>query len=315
MLFKDTSLLLFSGNANPVLAKEISKHLNISLSTIDVSKFSDGETRVKIGENVRGQDVFVIQPTCPPVNENLMELLIIIDALKRASARRITAVIPYFGYARQDRKDQPRVPITAKLVANLLTIAGAERLLTVDLHAEQIQGFFDIPVDNLYGVNAFLEYFKKNKIEDLVVVSPDVGGIKIARAYAKRFNVPLAVVDKRRIDDKKIEVMHIIGDVKDKNVLLVDDIIATAGSISEASEALKKAGAKDIYAAITHPILANPAIERIEKCPLKKLIVSDTIPISSDKSSDKIEVISIANLFGEAITRIHEAKSISILFH
>jgi ribose-phosphate pyrophosphokinase len=307
-------LTIFSGNANRKLAEDICESLNVSLGDSNVSSFRDGETRVKINQNVRGKDVFIVQTTCNPANENLMELLIMIDAVKRASAKRITAVLPYFGYARQDRKDQPRVPITAKLVANLLTRAGAHRVITIDLHAGQIQGFFDIPLDHLYAVSVFEEYFKKKKLEDLVIVSPDVGGIKMARAYAKRMGADLAIVDKRRIDDSSAEVMHIMGDVKGKNVVLVDDIIATAGSLAEAAAALKKNGAKDIYAAITHPVLCGPAIERLENSEIKELVVSDTIPLEADKKSKKIKQLSVAHLLGEAIRRIHNEESISALF-
>lgn len=307
-------LLVFSGNANPDLAGEICKYLKIKLGSALVGKFSEGEVRVRIDQDVRGKDVFLVQPTCPPVNDNFMELLIIIDALKRASARRITAVLPYYGYARQDRKDQPRVPITAKLVANLITTAGANRVLTIDMHAGQIQGFFDIPLDHLFAVNVFVDYFSKAKIKDLVIVSPDVGGIKMARAYAKRFNAALAIVDKRRIDDKKAEVMHILGEVKGKNVVIVDDMVATAGSLVEATAALKKAGAKDIYAAITHPILSGPAIDRIKKSDLKELVVANTIPIPKDRMIKKIRVLSIGDLLAEAIRRIHNEESVSSLF-
>ncbi len=307
-------LAVFAGNSNIKLAKDICRFLKVPLGDAMVSTFSEGEIRVKINENVRGKDVFVVQSTCPPTNDNLMELLIIIDALKRASASRITAVVPYYGYARQDRKDQPRVPITAKLIANLLTVAGSNRLLTVDLHAGQIQGFFDIPVDHLYAVNIFVEYFSKLEIKEAVVVSPDVGGIKMARAYSKRFKASLAIVDKRRKDDKNAEVMNILGEVKNKNVIIVDDLIATAGSIVEGSLALKDAGAKDIYAAVTHPVLSGPAIQRIEKSPIKSLVVTDTIPVDDHRTHPKIVVLSIAPLLGEAIKRIHNEESVSSLF-
>lgn len=308
-------LLIFSGNSNKKLALDICKNLKIGLGDASIDRFSDGEIRVKINSNVRGHDVFVIQSTSDPANENLMELLIMIDALKRASAQRITAVLPYFGYARQDRKDQPRVPITAKLVANLLTIAGADRILTIDLHAGQIQGFFDIPLDHLFAVKIFMDYRKKTKLKgELVVVSPDVGGIKTARAYAKRFNCGLAIVDKRRIDDKKAEVMHIMGNVKGKTAVIVDDMVATAGSLVEAVEAIKKAGALQVYAAITHPVLCDPAIERIRKSALKELIVTDTIPVGKEKSLSKIKVLSVAPLLAEAIKRIHNEESLSVLF-
>lgn len=311
---KLNNLAVFTGNASPRLAKEICGYLNIRLSKASVDRFSDGEIRVKIKENVRGQDVFVIQPISPPVNENVMELLIIIDALRRASADRITAVIPYFGYARQDRKDQPRVPITAKLIANLLTGAGTNRVLTIDLHTGQIQGFFDIPVDNLFAINVFVEYIKGLKLKNLGVVSPDVGGIKMARAYSKRLRAPLAIVDKRRINDKEIAVMHIMGEVKGRNVIIIDDMVTTASSLVEAMSALKNAGCKDIYAAVTHPVLVGPAIDRIKKSPLKKLLITDTVPLDKDKKTDKIKVLSIAPLLGEAIKRTHNGESISILF-
>ncbi|MFH1394749.1 MAG: ribose-phosphate pyrophosphokinase [Candidatus Omnitrophota bacterium] len=307
-------LMVFSGNANKKLTQNICDSLNVSPGEIDVSRFCDGETKVKIKQNVRGKDVFVVQSTCHPANENLMELLIMIDAMKRASARRITAVLPYFGYARQDRKDQPRVPITAKLAANLVARAGADRVLTIDLHAGQLQGFFDIPLDNLYAISIFEEYFKAKKLKDVVIVSPDVGGIKMARAYAKRFDAGLAIVDKRRISDVKAEVMHIMGDVNGKNVILVDDIVATAGSLTEAAAALKKNGAKDIYAAISHAVLCGPAKERIEGSDIKELVVTDTITINETKKIKNIVQLSVASLLGEAIRRIHNEESVSALF-
>ncbi len=305
---------VFTGSANPELAVGICNSLGVSLGEMKVSRFRDEETRIKINQNVRGKDIFVVQSTCSPANENLMELLIIIDALKRSSARRITAVLPYFGYARQDRKDQPRVPITAKLVANLLTRAGANRIITIDLHAGQVQGFFDIPLDHLYAVSVFGDYFKAKNLTDVVIVSPDVGGIKMARAYAKRFEAGLAIVDKRRKSDVEAEVMHLMGDVEGKNVILVDDIVATAGSLTEAAEALKANGAKDIYAAITHPVLCGPAMERLEKSKIKELVVTDTIPISDEKKHKKIKQLSVAPLLAEAIRRIHNEESISALF-
>ncbi len=308
-------LLIFTGNSNRKLAADICKHLKVKLGGASIDRFSDGEVRVKINENVRGHDVFVVQSTSDPANENIMELLIMIDALKRSSAQRITAVLPYFGYARQDRKDQPRVPITAKLVANLLTVAGADRVLTVDLHAGQIQGFFDIPLDHLFAVKIFADYRKRMKHkEDFVVVSPDVGGIKTARAYAKRFKCSLAIVDKRRINDKTAEVMHIMGDVKGKVAVIVDDMVATAGSLVEAVDAIKKAGALEVYAAITHAVLCGPAIERISKSRLKELVVTDTIPLGKDKMIGKIKVLSVASLLAEAIKRIHCEESLSVLF-
>ncbi len=306
---------IFTGNANPKLAKEICKYLKMPLGDALVTTFSEGEIRVKINENVRGKDVFIIQPTCYPVNNNLMELLILIDSLRRASAKRITAVLPYFGYARQDRKDQPRVPITAKLVANLITTAGVDRILTVDLHAGQIQGFFDIPMDHLYAVNIFVNHIKKIKIKDIVIVSPDVGGIKMARAYAKKFEAPLAIVDKRRISGEDTEAMNILGDIKGKNLIIVDDLVATASSLVEAASALKKQGGKDIYAAITHPVLSGPAIKRISDSVIKKLFVTNTIPVENGKKHKKIEVLSIAPLLAEAIKRIHNEESVSCLFN
>ena len=308
------NIAIFSGNRHPKLTEDICEKMGVTLGKSDISRFSDGEIRVKIWDNVRGKDVFVVQPTSYPANESIMELLIMIDALKRSSAKRITAVIPYFGYARQDRKDQPRVPITAKLVANLLARSGSDRVLTIDLHASQIQGFFDIPVDHLYAVNNFVEYFREKKIEDIVIVAPDVGGTKMARGYAKRFDAGLAIVDKRRISDVQAEVMHIMGDVEGKNVVMVDDIVATAGSLCEAAAALKRNGAKDIYAAITHPVLCGPAKERIEASVIKELVVSDSIPISEDKKIDKIVQLSVADLLGEAIKRIHGEETISALF-
>ncbi|MBU1037577.1 MAG: ribose-phosphate pyrophosphokinase [Candidatus Omnitrophica bacterium] len=308
-------LLIFSGNSNKDLALKICKFLKVDLGDASVDKFSDGEIRVKINENVRGHDVFVIQSTSCPSNDYLVELLIMIDALKRASAQRITAVLPYFGYARQDRKDQPRVPITAKLVANVLTVAGADRVLTVDLHAGQIQGFFDIPLDHLYAFTIFADYIKELELDkNLVIVSPDVGGIKTARAYAKKMHCDLAIVDKRRINDKQAEAMHIMGDVEGKNVVIIDDMVATAGSLVEAVAALKKAGALEVYASITHPVLCGEAIERLKNSQIKELVVTDTIPIPKENMIPRIKVLSVASLLGEAIMRIHNEKSISVLF-
>jgi len=264
---------------------------------------------------VRGKDVFVVQPTCPPSNDNLMELLIMIDALRRSSANRITAVIPYFGYARQDRKDQPRVPITAKLVANLLTVAGANRILTMDLHAGQIQGFFDIPVDHLFAVAVFIDYLSKLKLKNIVMVSPDVGGIKMARAYAKRMGADLAIIDKRRSSPEETEVMHILGEVEGKNAIIVDDLIATGSSLIEGVEALKKAKAKSIRAAISHGVLSHPALERLNKRKdLEELLITDSIPLENGKKHPWIKVLSVANLLGEAIKRIHNEESVSSLF-
>ncbi|MBA2124132.1 phosphoribosylpyrophosphate synthetase [bacterium Unc6] len=308
-------LAIFSGSSNHKLTEKICKYLDIQQGNVCITNFPDGETHIKVDEDVRGRDVFIVQSTCTPVNENLVELLIFFDTLKRASARRITAIMPYFGYTRQDRKDRPRVPITAKLVANLITIAGANRVLTVDLHAGQIQGFFDIPVDHLFAVNEFVEYFEKQRLKNPVVVSPDVGGIKMARAYAKRLKASLAVVDKQRVNDREIEVMNILGEVKDRDVVIVDDLVSTAGTLVEAADALKKAGSKTVYAAVTHPVLAGPAIERIRGSSIEKLVVTDTIPLAADKQIDKILVLSIAPLLGEAIRRIHKEESVSILFN
>jgi ribose-phosphate pyrophosphokinase len=308
-------LAIFTGTAHPELARSICRYLKVKLSDALVEKFSDGEVRVKINENVRGKDVFVIQPTYPAPNEHLMELLIMIDALKRASSQRITAVIPYFGYARQDRKDQPRVPITAKLVANLLTTAGSNRILTMDLHAGQIQGFFDIPMDHLFAVGIFIDYLSKLKLDDLVVVSPDVGGIKMARAYAKRLSASLAILDKRRISPEEAEIMHILGEVEGKNVVIVDDLIATGSSLIEAVQALKKAKAKSIRAAISHGVLSGPAVERLDKCKdLEELLITDSIALDNHKKHPRIKVLSIAELLGEAIRRIHHEESVSSLF-
>ncbi len=307
-------LAVVAGNANPALAKAICRRLRLPLTDSLVGRFSEGEIRVKINENVRGKDVFVVQPTCPPTNDNLMELLIMLDALRRASARRVTAVIPYYGYARQDRKDQPRVPITAKLVANLITTAGADRVLTMDLHAGQIQGFFDIPLDHLYAITVFEQYIRRKRLKSLVVVSPDVGGIKLARAYAKRFGAGLAIVDKRRTSPEATEVMHILGEVKGQTCFLVDDLIATGSSLVEAAEAIQQAGATAIYACVTHPILSGPAKSRIASSPLKELIVTDTIPLEAQKRHPKMTVLSVATLLSEAIERIHYEQSISSLF-
>ena len=308
------TVAIFTGNSNITLAKEIVKYLKMPLGKALVTTFSEGEIQVQIEENIRGKDVFIVQSTCTPPNKNLMELLILIDAARRASANRITAVLPYFGYARQDRKDQPRVPITAKLVANLLTNSGADRVLTIDLHAGQIQGFFDIPVDHLFAVTTFVDYFVSLKVKNLVVVSPDVGGIKMVRAYAKRLQSPMAVIDKRRISGEDTEVMNILGDIEGKNAIIVDDIVATAGSLVEAAAALKKQGAKDVYAAIAHPVLSGPALKRIASSAIKKLFVTNTIPVEDGKRHKKIKVLSIAPLLAEAIKRIHNEESVSCLF-
>ena len=310
------NIAIISGNANIPLAKSICKYIGVPLDRVLIGRFPDGEIRVQIEDNVRGKDVFIIQSICTSPNDYLMELLILIDAAKRASADRVTAVLPYYGYARQDRKDRPRVPISAKLVANLLETAGADRILTMDLHSGQIQGFFDIPFDHLYSINVLCPYFlrKKNKNRNLVVVSPDVGGIKMARAYAKRLDCQLAIVDKRRESDSKTQVMNIIGSVNDCDVVIVDDMVSTASSLVEAVAALKRAGAKDVYAAIVHPVLAGPAISRIRESSLKELVVTDTIPVSKEKRIKKIKVLPVAKLLAEAISRIHQNQSVSSLF-
>lgn len=307
-------MMIFTGNAHPKLANSIAVKLNTKLSSVFVGRFSEGEIRVKINDNVRGRDVFVIQSTCPPANDNLMELLIMIDALRRASAWRITAVIPHYGYARQDRKDQPRVPITAKLVANLLTTSGVDRILTMDLHAGQIQGFFDIPLDHLFAINVLVDYFSKKKLKNLVIVAPDVGGIKMARAYAKRLKAKLAILDKRRSSPESTEVMHLLGDVEGGKAIIVDDLVATGGSLIEATNALHKRGVKEIYAAITHGVLSGNAISRIKKSYLKELLITDTIPFPSSVKTNKIKVLSVAGLLADAIKRIHTDQSISCLF-
>lgn len=310
-----SEIAVLGGNANPALTERICKSLHIAPTKALVSRFSEGEIRVQIEENIRGKDVFIVQATCPPANDNLMELLILMDAARRASAKRITAVIPYYGYARQDRKDQPRVPITAKLVANLISAAGVDRVLTMDLHANQIQGFFDIPVDHLYAINVLCEYFEEKNLKNLVVVSPDVGGIKMARAYAKRLNAGLAIVDKRRMSPEQTEVMHILGNVRGKRAVLVDDICATGGSLVEAAEGLMNMGVKEVYAAISHGILSGPAIDRIDKSKaLKELITTDSIPLKKSKKTTKIQQLSIGPLLAEAIKRIHNEESISCLF-
>ncbi len=308
---------IFSGNANKQLYQEIIDYLSCPEGEIYVGRFADGEIEVKIKENVRGADCFVVQPTSPPVNENLMELLVIIDALKRASAARITAVIPYFGYARQDRKSEPRVPITAKLVANIIVASGADRVLSMDLHAGQIQGFFDIPVDHLFATPVFLEYFNnhpdcKNKNE-VVVLSPDAGGVERARAFAKRLNTSLAIVDKRRPSPNEAEVMNIIGDVKNKVVIVFDDIVDTGGTLIKVAEKVKQEGAKKILAACTHPVLSKDADKKIHDSCISELIVTNTIPIGN-KKIDKIKVLSVAKLLAEAIVRIHQNRSLSELF-
>ncbi len=309
-------LKIFSGTANPELSQEIAQNIGVPLGQAVIRRFSDGEIFVEIDENVRGMDVFVIQPTCTPVNEHLVELLIMIDALKRASADRITAVIPYYGYARQDRKVQPRTPITSKLIADMLTAAGANRLLAMDLHAGQIQGFFNIPFDHLYATPIFLEYLMQEKdTQDLVVVSPDAGGTERARAYAKRLNAELAIIDKRRTSANQSEVMHLIGDVKDKRALIVDDIVDTAGTLTQGAKAIMDQGAKSIFAIGTHGVLSGPAVQRINQSPLETLLVSNTIPVGEKiKECNKIKVLSVGPILSEAIRRIHTGESVSSLF-
>ncbi len=311
----DKQLVLFSGRSNLPLSKAICKYLKLPLGKSNVANFSDGEIIVKIQENVRGRDVFIVQSTCHPGNENLMELLIMIDAIKRSSAKRITAVIPYYGYARQDRKAESRVPITSKLVADLIYSSGANRVLTVDLHAGQIQGFFNIPVDHLYAMPILVKYIKGLKLKNLVVVSPDAGGVERARAFAKRLSAKLAIIDKRRDKPGVAQAMHIIGNVKNKNVFIVDDMIDTAGTITEATRALVDKGARAVYAICTHPVLSGPAIERLSGANIKQVLVVNTIPLNGkEKACKKIKILSIASLLGEAIKRIHKEGSVSCLF-
>ena len=308
-------LKLFSGNANRPLAEEIAQHLHVPLADAEVTRFSDGEVFVQLNESVRGTDVFVVQPTCPPVNDNLMELLIMIDALKRASARRITAVLPYYGYARQDRKVQPRAPITAKLVADLLEAAGLDRVLALDLHAGQIQGFFNIPVDHLFaGPPVIVDYLLKKDLKDPVIVSPDAGGVERARAIAKRLNAGLAIIDKRREGPNVAVVMHLIGDVAGKEAVVIDDMIDTAGTLIQAVSALEREGATRILACGVHPVLSGPAIERIKSSPLEEVVVTNSIPVEPEKRAARVTVLSVAPLLGEAIRRIHDEESVSTLF-
>ena len=308
-------LQIFTGNANPALAQEICGHLGMSLASAQVRQFADGEIYLQIQENVRGADVFVIQPTCTPVERNLMELLLMIDALKRASAERITAVLPYYGYARQDRKDKPRVPISARLVAALLETAGASRVLTLDLHAAQIQGFFDIPVDHMFAAPVMIEYFKSLNTPDLTVVSPDAGGVERARAFAKRLNSPLAIIDKRREEANVAEVMNVVGDVEGLHCLIVDDLIDTAGTLVKGAEALLEKGAASVSACATHAVLSGDAVCRIEDSCLKEVVVTNSIPLSEEgKRSTRIKSLSIANLLAQSIRSIHEETSVSVLF-
>ena len=306
---------IFSGNSNLALADKICEYLNLSLGNAQVKTFSDGEIQIEIDENVRSKDVFVIQSTCSPVNDHLVELLLMIDALKRSSAIRITAVVPYFGYARQDKKVAPRVPISAKLVANMLTVAGANRIITMDLHAGQIQGFFDIPVDNIFAAPLLIDYIGNQFNEDLVVVSPDAGGVERARAFAKRLDADLAIIDKRRSAPNQAKAMAVIGDVNDKVAVILDDMVDTAGTLTEAAHALKQEGAREIHACCAHAVLSGPAIERITESKMKSMVVTDTIPLKENAAAcGKIVVISIAELVGEAIIRSYRGDSVTSLF-
>ena len=310
------NLKVFSGRAHPELSQRVADYLGLSLGALSIGRFPDGETTVKLNEDIRGRDVFFLQPTCPPVNDNLMELLVFLDCARRASAERITAVIPYFGYARQDRKDEGRVPITAKMVANLISTAGADRVLTMDLHAAQIQGFFDIPVDNLYAEPVLSRYFAEKDLSDLVLVSPDIGNAKQARAYAQRLGGDIAVINKRRVSGEEVESGTIIGDIAGKTVLMMDDMISTAGTICGAAQLCKDKGAKRVYVGATHAVLCGAAIERLQAAPIEEVTVTDTIPVpsASREALKKLTVLSVSELIGEAIHRIHNDESVSILF-
>jgi ribose-phosphate pyrophosphokinase len=310
------ALTIFTGNANRALAQSICDYVEVPLGNAEVTRFADGEIYVEINENVRGVNCFVVQPTCAPANDNLMELLVMIDALKRASAGSIVAVMPYFGYARQDRKSKPRTPISARLVADLLTAAGVERVLSIDLHAGQIQGFFNIPVDHLYGMPVLLEPLKQRiDVANAVVVSPDAGGVERARAYSKRLGTSLAIIDKRRPAPNVSEVVNIIGDVKDRDAIIVDDMIDTAGTVCAAAQAIKDKGARNVFAVASHGVLSNPAVERITASPIQELLITDTIPPRADvRACQKIKVFSVAKMVGEAVKRIHHGDSISSLF-
>lgn len=313
MIRSSLELKIVSGSAHPQLAADICAYLGVPPCDATVSSFPDGETFVKINENIRGRDLFIIQPTCPPTNQNLMELLILVDAARRSSSARITAVIPFFGYARQDRKDQPRVPITAKLVANLLAAAGVQRVLTMDLHAQQLQGFFDIPVDHLYALPVMIHYLQDLGLGDLVVVSPDVGGVKMASAYAETLKAGLAIVVKRRLSATEIEAVTVIGEVEGKNVILVDDLTETAGTLVGAAGILREQGARDIYAGVSHAVLTDLAVERLKSSEIKELITTDSVPVRTDVNS-RVKVLSVAELLGEGIRRIHDDESVSSLF-
>jgi ribose-phosphate pyrophosphokinase len=307
-------LKLFTGNANRPLAEEIAQYLHVPLGDAEVARFSDGEVWVQLNENVRGADVFIVQPTCPPVNDTLMELLIMIDALKRASAHRITAVLAYYGYARQDRKVQPRVPITAKLVADLLEAAGVDRVLALDLHAGQIQGFFNVPVDHLFAAPVIIDHLLKKDLQEPVIVSPDAGGVERARAIAKRLNAGLAIIDKRREGPNSAVAMHLIGEVRGKDAVVIDDMIDTAGTLVQAVDALAREGARRILACGVHPVLSGPAIERIGASALEEVVVTNSIPVSDAKRAARVTVLTVAPLLGEAIRRIHDEESVSTLF-
>ncbi|MGA9290305.1 MAG: ribose-phosphate diphosphokinase [Anaerobacillus sp.] len=312
--YLDPNLKVFSLNSNPDLAEEIVEHIGVPMGKCSVVRFSDGEIQINIEESIRGCDVYVIQSTCAPVNENIMELLIMVDALKRASAKTINIVLPYYGYARQDRKARSREPITAKLMANLLEVAGVTRLITLDLHASQIQGFFDIPVDQLMGVPTLAKHFEEKHLDDIVVVSPDHGGVTRARKLAERLKAPIAIIDKRRPRPNVAEVMNIVGNIEGKTAIIIDDIIDTAGTITLAANALIENGAKEVFACCTHPVLSGPAIERIDNSKIKELAITNTIPLPEDKQIDKITQLSVAPLLGEAIIRVHEQLSVSKLF-
>jgi ribose-phosphate pyrophosphokinase len=313
MLRDSFEMRIVTGTAHPRLVADICSYLKVPPCDTTVSSFPDGETFVKINENIRGRDVFIVQPTCPPTNQNLMELLILVDAARRSRAARVTAVIPFFGYARQDRKDQPRVPITAKLVANLLVAAGVQRMLTMDLHAQQLQGFFDIPVDHLYALPVMMNYLHELGLGDLVVVSPDVGGVKMASAYAEALKAGLAIVVKRRLSATEIEAVTVIGAVEDKNVILVDDLTETAGTLVGAARILRDQGARDIYAGVSHSVLTDLAVERLRSSEIKELITTDSVPVRTDVDS-LVKVLSVAELLGEGIRRIHDDESVSSLF-
>ncbi len=310
-----SNLRLFTCNSHPELAQEIAEHMGVELGKSTVTKFSDGEISVSIWESVRGKDCFIIQSTCEPVNDNIMELLIMTDALKRASCNSVTAVIPYYGYARQDRKAKARDPITSKLVANMITAAGIDRVITMDLHASQEQGFFDIPVDHMLGQPMLTDYFKLKDLDDMVIVSPDHGSVSRARNMAKPFNVPIAIIDKRRPEPNKSEIMNIIGDVEGKNCIILDDMIDTAGTICNAAKALADLGAKSVYACATHAVLSGPAIERIEASPIKEMVLLNTIPIPEEKRLKKITVLSAGHIFAETISRVYSNKAISVMFN